>query len=256
MSGEQLAMFSIETDAARRTRRFLLISTTTTAIVVGLVAAMVFSFSQDPGPTPTKAQPAMTQTSVQDNGPSAPLNPTTLKWIRLRNQALPVSKAGPHESQGGRVWGFDQSPEGAVLAAFHLPFRVGANSGPDVFRATLATQVTGPDREKFAATIEADYALEADAIEATNNQKTNAAAPQGPDNAIGYRLDSFTPTQAVIQILLGTGPNPKGIVFLNFTYSLRWLDGDWRLVAPFNGSWQSILVGFTTLPSDYNMLQS
>lgn len=271
MTTTQLAMFDIEADASRRTRRFLGISLAAGALVTGIVSVMVLRSGDGSTSTSTsarqvqgQAQQLMTPTALRERSAGAPLGPKDVEWIMLGHQALPVSSAGPHQREGGRAWGFDHSRAGAVLAAFHVPFRAGANSGPEVFRPTLATQVVGVDRDKFAATIEADYANEAGALGVTNDGplRREELGPQRNGRGVGYRLDSYDRSAAVVQVLLSVDPNPssaqflKEVQFLNFTYSLHWLDGDWRLVAPFNGSWQSILVGLSAQPGDYVMLQS
>lgn len=269
MTTTQLAMFDIEADASRRTRRFLGISAAAGALVTGIVSVMVLRSGDGATSTSARevqgeAQQVMTPRALRERSAGSPLGPKDVAWTTLGHQALPVSSAGPHRTGGGRAWGFDHSPAGAVLAAFHVPFRVGANSGPEVFRPTLATQVVGVDRDKFAATIEADYANEAGALGLINDEPLRRVElrPQRNGRGVGYRLDSYDRSAAVVQVLLSVDPGPtpvqflKEVQFLNFTYSLHWLDGDWRLVAPFNGSWQSILVGLAAQPGDYVMLQS
>ena len=61
-------------------------------------------------------------------------------------------------------------------------------------------------------------------------------------------MASYSPDTAVINIALKASPNAAQYVVLPTT--VRWSDGDWRLVAPPGGSWQglasvtSVLTGY------------
>jgi hypothetical protein len=132
--------------------------------------------------------------------------------------SLPTSKsAGPLVFDGGIARCFARTPLGAALAAQHLSTRM--HAGPDSVRATNQQATPGPGRDKWINKL-----MTEGAIDLTN--------PTGIAQVGGFRVVSFTPQQAVVELT----PNEEapGQVRV-YTYTLvwdgaAWGSGDWKLV--------------------------
>jgi hypothetical protein len=215
--------------------------------VLGLVAAAAFLIWIDPGVDhdhpPASEPPAATDQPAQPApGGTAPPVPgqdllPEVGWGTVCGVTLPFSTShGPQQHDGDRGYGFARTPTGALLAALHLAVQVSPQSGPDVFAATLAEQVTGPDAAVFAHEVHSQY-------ERLHEQ---AALPYGQPlcpiygRFVGLRLDSYHEQAASLRLLL-EAPGPDGVAQLAAVIvQVSWLDGDWRLVAPPHGDWSRV----------------
>lgn len=186
------------------------------------------------------------------------LTADTVRWSDFHGISVPVAAAGPTKVQGGRASGFAHTSAGAVLAAIHISYRSESSAGPLVFEPTIAEQVVGPDKGTFLSNREASY------------QTSKARYGVGPDGAItadydkaqrervrvwAYRVDSYDPANASVQLLSqfvavgGTTPS-----YVNFAVTVRWVDGDWRILAPFNGEWATGATSLPDVPRGYTVL--
>ena len=235
-----------------------------TIIVIAILAAVVLAFgaglgavlgrngtSAAPPPpvlpvNPTIGPPeAAATTGTTGTAVGPPVSQADLRWVDFRGVRLPVSaSAGPRQDPAGDgALGFADTPLGAVLAALHIIVRLDARFGPRVYRPTLTRQVTGPDKAMAVANVEASYTAHRRA------SGTPAGEPTGPVyvTLLGFRLDAFTSGWADVRLLLlGPADTPAGWAQADYRVGLRWLDGDWRLVAPPAGNWQAIV---TVVPS-------
>jgi hypothetical protein len=151
---------------------------------------------------------------------------------------LPTSSsAGPRETPDSRALGFSHSEAGAVLAAVHIASRSQNAVGPAVFEPTIKEQVVGEDRDKLLSVTQQAY-TEAAATSSTgpHGEITSAfeKARQQRSGVWAYRVDSYTESLAVVNLLLRTVPSGTA-AYVNLPLTVRWVDGDWRLVAPVNG---------------------
>ena len=166
---------------------------------------------------------------------------------------LPVSAtAGPHHLHNGLARGFADTPLGAVLAAVNIAVRTAAQWGPRIYRPTINHQVTGPAARLLLAADHSDYA----ALRAAAHVAPGQPAGRGYAVEAAYRLVSYTPTSATADIV-SEGPASNGTAVSAVTrIQLRWLRGDWRVIAPPGGNWASSattvssLSGYTAFPSE------
>jgi hypothetical protein len=171
---------------------------------------------------------------VADQGPDFVWQPYT------QGHDLPVSRAsGPARQIAGRAGGFARNELGAALAAIHLGQRIDPAAGPRVFDPTIQEQVIGPDAPKLKERTTAAYE------EARKEQGKGPNEPLnlGGANVVGYHIDSYTPDAATVAVF--TAYDDRSQLF-SFRNDLRWVDGDWRLVAPTGGD---LSTTFTRIPS-------
>jgi hypothetical protein len=167
--------------------------------------------------------------------PAAPLaqDGADMHWQPLRaGQDLPESRtAGPARHVNGLVAGFERSPLGAALAAIHISHRLDASTGPGVFEPTIREQVVGPDADKLRETVSATY---------DNGRRKQGKAPgealdPGSARLVAYKVESYQPDVATVTVISAFDDPPP---YFAFRFEVRWVEGDWRLVAPPNGEVQ------------------
>ncbi|HVL51824.1 MAG TPA: hypothetical protein VM754_10040 [Actinomycetota bacterium] len=184
------------------------------------------------------------------------LNADTVQWRDLFGLALPVTDAGPRRLANGLATGFERSEAGAALAGIHIMYRVEAGPGPAVFEPTIREQVVGADKARLLLNAQNRY------------QEAKISEAPGPNGEVleryreaqrvqttvwGYRVDAYTPESASVGVLLRT-MNAGGPVYANFDLTMRWIEGDWRLVAPVNGELQTALHILEQVPPGYVLL--
>lgn len=226
-------------------------------ILIGVLAggALVFASRTEPTVESESRNPSLDSSEqmevrTDDRPAREVLNAETVEWTDLYGVRLPVAAAGPANSDDGRVWGFERSEAGAVLAAIHIAHRTEYAPGPPVFEPTIDQQVVGVD--KAALLLNAQNAYE----EARIRERP------GPDGEVleayrkarqyetavwGYRVDSYTPDAASTAVLVRTLRN-GGPVYANFALTVRWIESDWRLVAPVNGRYSNALHVLDEIP--------
>ena len=242
----------------RRPTRLIAAGAGVAALVLGLGLVLVLRGGGGDGGPPGAGG------VVEPAGPPARdvpvLTRTTAKWMEVEGIKLPVLEGGgPTRIEGGRASGFAQTPSGAALAAMHIATRVGPELGPRVYRPTIAEQTTGVDKDRLLAKIERDYnAARAGGVTPGGGLVANLSRARATESAlVGYRVDGFDPSQVGVQILSRYRPAQGGLVYFSFGVMVRWVDGDWRMVAPLNGDLQNsanvvpgVPPGFTVFRDD------
>jgi hypothetical protein len=164
---------------------------------------------------------------------------------------LPISRAaGPARFMDGRGVGFGRSELGAALAAIHISHNASAGPGPAIFTAAIRSQVTGPDRDPMLDHIAKEY--EAD------RQKFGLAegAPIPPAGAgrIAYKVTRYTDTEAAVTVASTLAANATR--FFAFDLEVRWIDGDWQMVAPPAGSFANVFKELSEPPAGSVILEA
>lgn len=186
-----------------------------------------------PPPPPSTPQPAASPTSTAGQA-SDPL-PDDLTFTEVAGVSLPVSDtAGPSQVAAGLARGFTHTQAGAALAAAHILVRVHPEVGADVFGPTLDHQVVGDagDVQALAANVVDAYEQLLQQWPATYGQPAGRLYL-----AIGgYRVDSFSDTDATVALLIEIPDNGGGSLLGATTVRMRWHQGDWALLAPAGGA--------------------
>jgi hypothetical protein len=225
----------------------------TAAAVVGLVVALgqrAIPVSQPTTPAPgtTRAGASNTAASAAAGSPAASTGADELSWTSVAGAKVPVSRAdGPRDTAAGRARGFAHTPMGAVLAAAHISLRLSPQVGPAVFEPTLAEQVVGADQAALRAHLDDDYTT----ARAQLGVPYGAPAGRLYSTARGYRvrLVSDSADSADVGLLI-EGPSTSGSVLIALSLHVRWVGGDWALVAPTAGDWNTAAQVITD-PSGY-----
>ncbi len=231
-------------------------------IVIAAVAAIMLvllpRFSrpasrQAPGGVAPSSQQATHATSSRrvPAGTPGSVAVSTAGWraVSLYGTEVPLSQqAGPHQGPWPLAARFADTPAGAVLAAVNIAVRTSGQLGPAIFTTTITRQVTGPGTHALLKAAWTDYAAAA-----AQHPPASTGGPAGTADASAraFRLTSWTTAAGDVQILAGAdnGSGPGAVVELQ----VRWLNGDWRLVAPQTGVFPAAaaradLRGFTPLP--------
>lgn len=181
----------------------------------------------------------------------APINAAALRWVDFHGMQLPISAAdGPRDTRGGLASGFTDTPTGALLAAINIAVRTAFLWGPPIFEPTISRQVTGPD----AATLLSSQAAAYRQLRPAAHVRTGQPIGRGYAAEAGYRLITYTPADATFDVV-AAGPGPNGITVLTDTrLEVVRRGGDWRVVAPPDGNWETVatrvwsLSGYTAFP--------
>jgi hypothetical protein len=138
---------------------------------------------------------------------------------------------------------------GAVLAAAHISLRLSPQVGPTVFETTLREQVVGGDAAALGQHLAEDY----EQARAQLGLPYGQPAGQLYSTARGYQTSQDSPTTVTVRLLI-EGPGTSGSVLVALTLHTQWVSGDWALVAPPGGTWDSTAAvvtdpgGYTRFP--------
>lgn len=159
-------------------------------------------------------EPAPEQSAVEAPAvdPAAP--PEQVTWQNYREIALPVSAvSGPKQSSTAAT-GFEQSGQGAGLAAIQTSVRMSV--APDEQWTEIAREsiAPGPGRDAFMV-----------------NRAQVSVDGQGTDEEFrptirGYTVDEYSPERAVISVVTEYSDGS----LLSTRQEVVWRDGDWKLV--------------------------
>ena len=214
----------------------------------------------------TSAQPAATgrpetATAPAASTPTAPVpaiiptvNLKGLRWAQVDGLQAPFSPtAGPRDTANGLASGYAHTPLGALMAVVDIGPRVAPPIGSNIFLPTIEHQVVGSNQPALLASTNAAYAQEL--AQAKPPVTPGSAAFRSFAVDAGFRWTSYTPSVAIVHVVTaapGTNGQP---VYQDGRYEVRWVAGDWRLVAPPSGLWQTVasvvpsLAGYTLFPS-------
>jgi len=243
-------MFTYAARRRRRWRRRRRLAYLAAAVLALTIAAQHAAHPHRPA-IPPRARPAAH--AHRTAPPAQVISAKGLRWLDFHGIQLPVSAtAGPHYLHNALARGFADTPAGAVLAAVNVAVRTAAQWGPRIYRPTIIGQVTGPAARLLLAQDHRDYV----ALRAAAHVPHGQPVGRSYASETAYRLFSYTPRYAAVGIV-SEGPATDGAAVRAVTrIRLRWLRGDWRVIAPPGGNWASSattvssLSGYTTFPSE------
>ena len=190
-------------------------------VIVLIAAAVVFwpRGADTTGPStgaPTTPDEAVSESvcPAAEKEPDAGDPPADLSWVAVQGFAWPISASvGPKVDADGVSQCFDRSPIGAALAAVNAAASI---RSADVDEAHLLLDtlfVDNAGRDVSAESIDELY-------------PTTPPSSRPATRQMGYRVLAFNDDLARIQLveeLPGAGQ------FTGTTYTLRWMEGDWRV---------------------------
>jgi hypothetical protein len=246
----------------RRRRRRLAYALAAAFLLVAGVAAHATSArsghghrvpSTKPGSTVAHPRPAKAATKAHSYREGVRVAGDGLRWADFYGIELPGSaKDGPRHARRGLVWGFADTPGGALVAAINIGVRTAALWGPAIYRPTIRDQVTGPDTAALLTADANDYA----ALRAAGHVRADRPAGRGYAAEAGFRFLAYAPTAATLDVV-SEGPGTSGAPVLVATrIEVVWHHGDWRVIAPPGGDWAnsaipvSSLTGYTTFANE------
>jgi hypothetical protein len=234
-----------------RRRRPVLLAAAAAALAAVLAAVLLYrpAPGQAPGQPPPRQPNKEGRVPARAPGTPGPGTVSTAGWhgVTLDGAVLPASaRAGPLRGPWPLASGFADTPAGAVLAAVNVAVRASGQLGPAIFTATISAQVTGPGAGALLAAARQDYA-QASVL----HPPARPGGPAGVASASprAFRLLSFTPAAAAVEVLATAGGQAAAV-----RLQVRWLDSDWRLVAPAGGNLAAVAVrpaglsGYQLLP--------
>jgi hypothetical protein len=138
---------------------------------------------------------------------------------------LPYSgSAGPCKVTATTATGFAHTPAGALLAAAQVSGRISVTTPLEVATDTIEQQViAGPARDAL--------------LSSTRARAGKPLTEQDAGQLTAWSMLTYTPDTAVVSLALAN-PGLTG-QYVTLPITVRWADGDWRVVAPPGGSWDS-----------------
>lgn len=206
--------------------------------VLAVIRAVADDDQQQANPTmgsAPSAPAASTAASAQCPTDTTTTVPTKrledLRWEKLGPLHLPYSaSAGPCQITETAASGFAHTPAGAIVAAAQITSRTSITTPLSVATDTIEQQViASPARDQLLA-------------------KTKTQKPVTEENAgqlTAWSMLSYSDDTAVISLAM-TNAALQG-QYLTIPVTLRWDNGDWRMVAPPTGSWDSSVAVTPTL---------
>ena len=220
-----------------RRRGFVVAAAFVAAVVVAGVVTVILTLTSHGG-RPTTASPgrsdgapAATRRALPGSAPTAvpTTAPAGVRWRLLGSFALPYSASAGPVQVSDTASGYARTPVGALIASAQL---LGRGTGPDPSEAAVERTITqqfvaGPDRDRLLAHFKADPGTD-----------TEAAAT----NQIGaFQVGAYSPDSATVSIAVRLPSSTTAQSYRVATVVVRWVDGDWRMVPPAGGDWQSVI---------------
>src|SRR6185437_6774100 len=229
------------------------------AVIVALAAIASIDHHDHQLPHPQTTRHSRTPATAR-RGEHTPAKPgaelltagTGLRWTSFHGIALPSSADdGPRHTRRGLAWGFADTPRGALLTATNIAVRTAAQWGPDIYKPTIARQITGPAKHELLQADANQYAALRTAARVPN------CKPAGRGYAVeaAYRFTTYTPKHATV-VIVTEGPGASSTVMAATSIRLTWRHGDWRVIAPPHGNWADAanavhsLTGYITFTSE------
>lgn len=231
------------------------------AVLIGAVLAVGVALGRGSARPAAATNHPKTTTAPVASTPTAPVpaiiptvNLKGLRWAQVDGLQAPVSPtAGPRDTANGLASGYAHTPLGALMAAVNISPRTTTVIGSNVFLPTIDNQVVGSNQPALLTNTNTTYAQEL--ASAKPPVPAGSAVFRSFGVIVGFRWTSYTPSVAIVHVV-GTAPGSNGQPFYqDMRYEVRWSGGDWRLVAPPSGLWQTAasivpsLTGYTLFPS-------
>jgi hypothetical protein len=213
------------------TRPGVVVAAVIAALLVVMVFAIVIMRPSRDGDTNAGAPVATNSASGGASGAAEDSIPTTapsdVTWKLVGKTAVPTSReAGPFQTTTTTAAGYAHTAIGALIAAAQLGIRSDFDAGRSVWEPTVSQQfVPGRNRDRLLDRM---------------RSRSPSAAGQAPLVQIaGFLYQAYSADTAVIAMLYQAVDDPDSTYVTTLT--VQWRDGDWRMVAPPDGSWAALV---------------
>ncbi|MCK9900752.1 hypothetical protein CC117_12020 [Parafrankia colletiae] len=194
-------------------------------------------------PTPTSTTPRSQEEALAGR-PTTPAGaattaPADIGFVDTELYELPGGEriarspsAGPSRLDNNLATGFARTPLGAVVAGINIAGRADGSLGEPIYRPTIERQVIGDGQADLLRRVHRDGRPD---VPATGEQTDGTGV-----GSHGFTLHSYTDDEATISYLLVAtrGSQHKYAVY---RLTVRWVDGDWKLLAPPNGDFGAVI---------------
>jgi hypothetical protein len=216
-------------------RPLLLLVGAVVLVILGIGAGLIISGHGDGGggPAASPSAPAASSsvTPAASASPATWANDVTFYDIPGGLRMPRSASAGPHtvSANGALASGFAHSPQGALMAAINITDRIASLLGAPIYEPTIKLQVVGDGKTELLADTE-------------QGGRPDIPKPgervEGSDfNIAGWRLISYTDTDASLEVLSSTIPSAGSTLYAAVPIAVRWADGDWRVVVTAGEDW-------------------
>jgi hypothetical protein len=195
-----------------------------------VLAAIRAATDDDPQAVPSApSTPPSSVSTLPCPTDTASAVPTTrlpgLRWERLGPVLLPYSAtSGPCTITATTAAGYAHTPAGAILAAAQIGSRTSITTPLAVATDTIEQQaIAGAARD--------------DLLAKTKARANTPLTEQDAGQLAAWAVLSYSDDTAVISLAL-SNPSSDG-QYVTIPVTVRWSAGDWRLVPPPQGSWDS-----------------
>lgn len=193
---------------------------------VSVVGVLMLLFVVQPwsGETPGPAQPGQTGEATSsvcglpDGDQTVPEAAPVTDWRNVEQLTLPVSPTtfGPGQETNGIYSCYGRNPSGAVMAAA-MDLALDGSSSVDQVEYVRARYVHQGHYERLLADAQAGAA----------QAETSMAG-----ELAGFRVLDYSKDRASVEVVARILEGELADRLLSVRYELRWVDGDWRMVAP------------------------
>ncbi|MGW3200120.1 hypothetical protein ACWDBD_37250 [Streptomyces sp. NPDC001118] len=169
--------------------------------------------------TPPASSPAATgNCGLTDTNQTPPTStPKDVTWQLVKGDAMPTSKsAGPGKVDGPVAHCYAHTPLGALIAASQIGDRIGLASNAEAREIFKEQAVPGPG-------VERDLKL-------LDGPEVGSGSNDG--QMAGFQFVSYTPDTAVINLVARMNNGSYNVA----TFTMKWLDGDWKIQIQDNGA--------------------
>ncbi len=169
----------------------------------------------------------------------------TWETVATGTQLPVIRSAGPFVQNNGLASGFAHSELGAVMAAIHISDRAAGAHGPSVFEITIRNQVVGDDSGAMLTRAQAGYEQKREELGLPEGRPIPSNS--GGNRLLAYKIERYGPDSAVVTLISGVGVDAQK--FFAGTAEVRWINGDWRLVAPKQGAIENAFSELGSIPT-------
>jgi hypothetical protein len=219
------------TGAPARRSPLLLLVAAVVLVALGIGAGVLITGGNDgggSGPPTAGSPPAAPRSTATSSALPATWADDVTFYDLVGGIRLPRSaSAGPRVLNGHLASGYAHSPQGSVMAAINIAYRIGGSAGEPIWRPTIEQQVVGPDKAALLANTQRDGSP---VVPAPGDRVESAGS-----RIAGFELVSYADDAATVRYLASRLQDDGRPQYAALQVEMRWVNGDWRLVAPPDG---------------------